>query len=460
MPPTATHLAPPASSRAAALWLWLAPTLAALALRLAGLDSWSFWADEVSTLRDASQWGAGVGYPVGYAIVGLFVRVFGQSEFAARLVPALAGVATVPIVFFSARRWTSPRAASLGAWALALSDYHLFFSQFCRYYSLVTLLGLIGMALLIRGVEESSPGRLLAAAGTLVLAFLTHWSAGLLGLAGAAWLACRHARTASGPRPSLRQAALFIVPLVILAAVFTPWMLRFLAGWGPWSFRPADFFLAGAKTIARFDPFLMFLAVVGMAALRRQAAVQALAIFWLAPLALGLIFISLTSGGTRFLLIALPPAVILAGAGADACLRWRRFPAIALLFLSGLSLCAKDALYFTVERGQRPRWRESVSWLRTHNRGHTVAATAPPTVLYYGGGQALDLNSIKDASAADRLRAGGPVWFVVERTANVAPPAWMAQWLNTEARLMATFPLKVRLLDYTIDVYLSRPRGS
>ena len=80
------------------------------ASRFFRLGDWSFWADELATLRDARNLGAVRYYPVGYALIGWAVRLWGESELAARLVPAVAGAVTVPVVYVMGARLFSRRA--------------------------------------------------------------------------------------------------------------------------------------------------------------------------------------------------------------------------------------------------------------------------------------------------------------------------------------------------------------
>ena len=441
--------------------VWLAPTLAAAVLRFTCLGTWSLWADEVSTLTDAWRWEAIRGYPVGYFLIGLTTRLFGDSPFAARLLPALAGVATVPVLYAVASRALGRRAAVWAPWILALSPFHLFFSQFCRYYTLVTLFGLLAAFAFLVGVERGRSRPLVVGVALLALAFFTHWSAGLTGAAALVYVLWRKL----GPRPprglTWRRVAIPVAPALVGLIVMGGWFGRFLSGWGPWVFDTHAFGFALLKTVGRLDPFVLLLAVGGaVAALRRRDPMgQWMTAFAAVPLVGVLTMIAFSRGGTRFMLVALPMVALLA-ADALARLRLRR-PALgmAAAVLTFAGLAAQTGLYSSVEAGQRPRWREAVAYVKAHRRDGELVATAPGIVAYYGGGKALDLTSLRPPDAADAAlrRSPGGLWVLVERTGNVAPSPRLFGWLRSHAKLVKDFPLRVRLLDYGVAVYRVPP---
>lgn len=68
------------------------------------------------------------------------------TPLAARLIPLLAGVATVPLLFLVARRHFSLSAASLAGLLLAVHPWHIRHSQTVRAYTLLTLMWLLSVA--------------------------------------------------------------------------------------------------------------------------------------------------------------------------------------------------------------------------------------------------------------------------------------------------------------------------
>jgi len=436
-------------------------------VRLLRLGAWSLWADEVATLRDAGNLRAVVGYPVAYALIGGTVRLLGVSEFTARLVPAVAGAATVPVLYVVGRSLFSHRTGLFAALCLALSPYHIFFSQFARYYSLVVLVGLLAMWMVQRAIEDDDRLRLIGGLGLIGLAFWTHWSAGLLVPALVVQLLWMWRGRERPKGLSLANVSILFLPVAIAAGVLAPHLWRFLVGWvgeGEFSLRRSG--LTALKIIYRMEPAALICAGVAAWLMLRFGDRRAR---WLLPYAvvpcvLSVLFVGVSQGGSRFAVIALPPVLLLAGAMLDVLLAAtrgrRRLMALAVAALVFVALGAKCLAYFTVERGQRPRWREAVAYaVQRGAQRHPVVSNAPEVVAHYGLSRVEPLRHLDPAKLADGLSGkatgatAGQLFVLVEHVANVAPTR--AQWeaLRRHGVLMRSWPLRVATLDYSISMY-------
>lgn len=123
--------------------------LGAWLLRLHALGQQSLWFDEgwswhlakmslgemaLTTAGDRSP-------PLYYALLHGWIALAGQSEFAMRLISALADVATVALVIALARLLTHSRGAALAAGVLyALNPFAIWYAQEARQYALVAAL--------------------------------------------------------------------------------------------------------------------------------------------------------------------------------------------------------------------------------------------------------------------------------------------------------------------------------
>lgn len=123
----------------------LAVTALAAVLRFVQLGSESLWIDEGATWRLAQMtharlWGPEAVYetnpPLWYSLERLMLW-FGDSETVLRLLPALLGTATVPLVFLIGRRVGGAGVGLLAAALLATSTTHLTYSQEARGYALL-----------------------------------------------------------------------------------------------------------------------------------------------------------------------------------------------------------------------------------------------------------------------------------------------------------------------------------
>jgi hypothetical protein len=139
-------------------WVSLAVTVALAAmLRLHGLGHQSFWNDETATRLTAVDpnlhffqvEAPGEYTPSPYFfIIKTWMKVFGPSETSVRTPSALCGIAAVIVMYFFGRRLARDSSAGFlvglfAALLLAMSRFHIAYSQEARAYSVAILLGLI-----------------------------------------------------------------------------------------------------------------------------------------------------------------------------------------------------------------------------------------------------------------------------------------------------------------------------
>jgi uncharacterized membrane protein len=171
--------------------------LAALVALAAALRFWqigqqSFWLDEAFTVdlvgRPFGDMLSGVAAtestpPLYYALAWLWAQVFGDGEAALRSLSALIGVAAVPVAWKAAREWFRdvPHAGPVAAALVAVNPYFVWYSQEARSYSLLVSTVAVSLLFLARR-------RLMLWALAAVLALLTHYFAGFVVVAEAAWL--------------------------------------------------------------------------------------------------------------------------------------------------------------------------------------------------------------------------------------------------------------------------------
>ncbi|HZD43589.1 MAG TPA: glycosyltransferase family 39 protein, partial [Methanomicrobiales archaeon] len=153
-------------------------------LRLYHLDYTSLWLDEAYTIHFARPtliqiWQLttvnGECNPPLFHWIEHGMLFFGQSEFVIRIVPALAGIATIPIFYLIGREFLGINVGILAAALLALSPFHIFYSQEGRAYTLVLLF--VSLALFAYLVALRSDGLYMWALFAVfsALAFWTHF---------------------------------------------------------------------------------------------------------------------------------------------------------------------------------------------------------------------------------------------------------------------------------------------
>ena len=130
------------------------------------------------------------------------MKVFPSTEVGLRAIPAICGVALVPVAYWIGRELASTRAATIAAALVASNPFLVWYSQEARSYSLLALLSAIALLLTLRALRRPS-GRLYA--GWMVvssLALATHYFAAFLVLPEAVILLNPH-RGAEQQQPRL-----------------------------------------------------------------------------------------------------------------------------------------------------------------------------------------------------------------------------------------------------------------
>jgi hypothetical protein len=222
--------------------LWLAAAIwfaVALALRLPGLASFSFWGDEVYSLERSLELftpkmrTSTLACPLFFLVERLFLAIGGVAElprpvtehvqFFARLLPAIAGAAAAAAAFTSSREFLRPRERHVLAALLCFSPWLLFFSQIARFYSLEVALVVPATFDLLAADRDRDWRRGAIGATWVVVAALVHPTAVLLlgGFVVAALVAAagRVRPLHRGLLVPLALPALFVVAALVLPPV-------------------------------------------------------------------------------------------------------------------------------------------------------------------------------------------------------------------------------------------------
>ena len=166
-------------STAAERYALIAIVIVAAALRLPMLGVQSLWFDEAATwfqvsgtLGNLLYRTAADNYPPLYNLLAWAgVQVLGDAEWVLRLPAALLGIANVPLLYLLGRKFAGPTAGLLAAALLALSGYHVWYSEEARMYTLLAFAATAYGWATFRALERSGPwpAALLAATGALLV---------------------------------------------------------------------------------------------------------------------------------------------------------------------------------------------------------------------------------------------------------------------------------------------------
>ncbi|HEY3723839.1 MAG TPA: glycosyltransferase family 39 protein [Acidimicrobiia bacterium] len=186
------------TGRGVAIGLALAIGLAAF-LRFWHLGSQSIWYDEFVTTQDVHNRFAEMlisalphteGSPPLYFILQwLWLPIAGRGDAAVRSLAALAGIATVPVVYVLARelRQTS-RVALVAAFLVATNPLFVWYSQEARPYSLLALTGAVSVLMWARALRLGRRSDFVWWGVAAAAAFCTHYFAIFLIVPELVWL--------------------------------------------------------------------------------------------------------------------------------------------------------------------------------------------------------------------------------------------------------------------------------
>ena len=380
--------------------------LAGGAVRITSLGRESLWLDEAFSLWYSSLplrelWTAVPLYethpPFYHALLKGWKALFGESEAAMRSLSALAGTATIPLVYLLGRQAAGPLAGVFAAAILALSPTHIYYSQETRPYALLVLCATGAMlaawwlganpkkaALPMCGLRASPDNgaghmearRNAALAWGALAAFsaLCLWLHNVSGFLMAALIASTFPRVLG----NLERPGWFLINALMAAAaavaLWSPFLPVFakqmgnVAGsfWAPglswWTVYAGlmEIFFA-FMYIKPFMAFMLALAAYGLIQMGRGhglAAAWAMASLMLVPLILILAFCFAIKPVfvPRTILWITIPFMVLAGAGLAQAggQRWTMKAALAFVALAGFA--AGDYNYLT--SSVREPWRQ------------------------------------------------------------------------------------------------------
>jgi hypothetical protein len=131
-------------------YLLVGIVLLALGVRLARLAFQPLWWDEGWSVYFATTpvdnlmalTAVDIHPPLYYLLLHLWIGLVGAGPLTLRLLSVLIGTATIPLLYLVGKRLFGARAGTLAALLLAVSPFHIYYSQEVRMYGLVTLLGL------------------------------------------------------------------------------------------------------------------------------------------------------------------------------------------------------------------------------------------------------------------------------------------------------------------------------
>ena len=438
-----------------------AVTVAGIGLRYYRLGKWSFWRDEMFSVGDRED---GFNYSAlrqstSQYLIRQIVRRWGIDERNARLIPAVIGAASVPLLYPLLRRTFTPQVAMLASALLAFSPWHLYWSQNARFYTLLLLLYSLALFTFYLGLEEDSPSLLLASLLFLALAIRERMTALFYVPVVATYVASLF--LAGYPKPAglhWRNLALYSLPGAVGALLFARPYLRDLPAWME-GFSPGNnnpLWLAGSFGYYLGLPVVLLAlgsTIYGLTTKDRALLLASSGAF--VPLSILVLITPFHYTANRYGFITLTSWLALAGFGlttlADHMLRnKRRIAAAAVLSLPFLQYLFDDVQYYS-HNGNRARWKEALVYMRERLQdGDRVFSSDPDLANHY---LQRRTSHLQDLATAEFLGGGTRSWVIEDSDTESAFPG-LSEWLARHARQVADFNVAVWSQIFKMRLYL------
>ena len=439
-------------------------------LRFWNLGDWSFWIDEAFTVRDAQNLSfnslQSIPNPIPYLAVKLSILIGGNSEWGSRLIPCIVGIISIPAVFGLGQTLYNWRVGLFSSAFVACASWHLFWAQNARYPGFTFLFAVLTAWCFYLSLERDSTLLTIGALACCLCLILSHTLSVVIVSALAVYAVICLIEKSS--RKRWLNLLIFFIPFAIpvFALAFSEVRGYIFSGWGrnEWQRSPLYIVLTLVQGVSVPIAVTAFFGTVSTAFNR---STRFLICYAGVPLVLFLIASQLQNVAGYYLFWTTAAYFVLAGVACEQV--WKmvegktaRILGILVPCVLMVTLLSQDYLYFKIENGGRPKWREAFGAIRTEMRPtDKVVLSEPEMGKYYLSeltsvyiGRLLDnpeaFEKAWEDSGRDRL------WFVVDIASfNVFDGNEnVRSWIRQRGHLVKTFPAFSRAKDRTIHIYL------
>ena len=470
-------------------------------LRFWNLGQWSFWIDEVFTVRDAQNLSLNslqsIPNPIPYLAVKLSIFIGGNSEWGSRLIPCLVGIVSISAVFGLGRTLYNWRVGLFSSAFVACASWHLFWAQNARYPAFTFLFAALTAWCFYLSLERDSTLLTIGALACCLCLILSHTLSVVIVPALAVYaVICLIEKS---DRKRWLNLLIFFIPFAVpvFALAFSEVRGYLFSGWGrnEWQRSPLYIILTLVQGVSVPVAVAAFFGAASTSFIVKSENISTppgrcglkphlpespgnyrfhynrstrfLICFAGVPLVLFLVASQLQNVAGYYLFWTAAAYFILAGVACEQV--WKmvadknaRILGILVPCVLVVTLLSQDYLYFKIENGGRPKWREAFAVIQTEMSSTDKVVLSEPemgkyylpelTPIYIGA-----LLDDKDSferqwkdSGRDRL------WFVVDLASFNVFDADIAvrRWIRQRGHLVKTLPAFSRAKDRTIHIYL------
>ena len=440
-------------------------------LRFWNLDQWSFWIDEVFTVRDAQRFSLeswqSIPNPIPYLAVKLSIAFTNNGEWGSRLIPCIVGIVSIPAIFGLGRTLFNWQIGFLGGTFMTCSSWHLFWTQNARYPVFTLLFAVLTAWFFYLSLERDSTLLTISALVSCFCLILSHILSVVIVPALAVYAAICLLEKSSKKR--WLNLLIFFIPFAmpVLAVVFPQVRGYLFSGWGRNEWQRSPLYIVLTLVHGVSIPIAVA-AFFGFVATPLNKSTRFLLCYAGVPLALFLIASQLQNVAGYYLFWTTPAYFILAGVACERV--WRTVaPQSGGKILGSVMPCvlvvtllSQVYLYFQIENGGRPKWREAFEAIQGEKRPTDKVVLSEPemgryylpelTPIYIGGllDDPEEFERQWETSGRERL------WFAVDVASFNVFDADTAvrSWIRERGHLVKTLPAFSRAKDRTIHIYL------
>jgi uncharacterized membrane protein len=440
-------------------------TLLAVALRFVKLGAWSFWIDEVYEINYALQAVRDLSALTrpSLLLTGAALSYLGVNEWTGRLAPALVGIISIPILYFPIRKMFSSSVAILAVFFLALSPWHLFWSQNTRFYTTLLLFYTLGQVFFFFWLESPRVSYLLISGLFLLLSFLERDMAAFFAPVVGVYLAALWIFRLG--KPAALQWRVLILPgiLVCAAGLFialgTNAVSSFFENFVGHRQNPARVLLGTIYDIGL--PMFLLACFAGVYVfLQKSRPGIFMFVGAVVPLFILILISPFTQAFSRYVFMTLPNWLILGAIGARELIvhtqKHGKVLAIGVLLLLVADAVSQQVLYYGYQNGNREDYRAAYLQVKEQRSPGEMVVTGWLELGEYYVGE--DVVWDRDVGLEDILQSGQRVWLVVDNRSGFSTE--LQSWAEQNAQLVGVHDIYLSGKLLMVRVYLYDPSRS
>lgn len=453
-------------------------TLFAVVLRFYKLSAWGFWIDEIFTINHAMAHFSTLDLivdnipparnwiPISVMLTSQVVSAWGVTEGNARLVAAVIGVITVPVLYFLARKLFDTKVALIAILLLAFSTWHIEWSQNARFYTSLLLLYTLALFFFYYGIEQDRPTYLVIFLILTYLAASERFIAVFIIPVALIYLILLKNLPFEKP-PGLRARNVLLTLLPVFAGILIEIIsysidktFRVLCGFDWFALYQLEnplkllifisydigislisfSFFSGIYLIAKKSRIGLLLLV--------SAVIPVLLLMALNPFLFTL---------SRYAFITLSSWIILAAVGIrEVFLSTRGYGkiiAVGVLLLFVADAAGSSLVYYSVNNGNRLDWKKAFSSVQEQRKADDELVTWwPQWEGYYWDKRIVSWEGLTPESVEN---SGKRHWFILDNEI-IWGNLEMKAWIEQNAELMDILSLR-RENEYLLKIYLFDP---